>query len=187
MLLIMHWRLPSIPIPAWERLSHPFTCLHQECLMIIMLGVICIRLQEMECYSITMARSSHYRKTNSKAWYWSWHGTVQRLRFRPLELQDILPACITFMTVSSIGHVQNCSPIKVTSFLSCLQEVPKEISQLSNLTSLNVEDNLIHTIPSAVLRRCQALHTIKLRNNPITIEVCAWFWKASWMTHEDSL
>ena len=52
-----------------------------------------------------------------------------------------------------------------------MQELSSGMSQLPNLTSLAVEDNLISTVPTAVLRGCTALHTIKLRNNPITMEV----------------
>lgn len=53
---------------------------------------------------------------------------------------------------------------------NAISEIPESFSTLGALKSLNVANNRIARFPTAVLKECGELHTLDVRDNPVTMQ-----------------
>lgn len=49
-------------------------------------------------------------------------------------------------------------------------EIPASLGRLARLKRLNLDNNAVAAVPTAVLVQCTALHTLSLHHNPLTAE-----------------
>jgi Leucine-rich repeat (LRR) protein len=63
-----------------------------------------------------------------------------------------------------------CKLVVLEAPQNAISQIPEAFSCLNALKSLNVANNRIATVPSAVLRECGALHTLDVRDNPVTMQ-----------------
>lgn len=53
---------------------------------------------------------------------------------------------------------------------NAIAAVPEAFSRLGALKSLNLANNRIAALPSGVLKECRELHTLDVRDNPVTMQ-----------------